>query len=183
MSPPVKSNEELKDTRPGCWDLAYVEWVRVACIFIVLWTSVGLFFWALLQIGLTIRGTQYLNMEQRFFGPFNRPLVPIVAKNSFGKEKLVNTFNRPAGCEGTFEEGYVCRPAVNPSWSLGSWYNTSTWTRIYTACESINEEFATLINPASKTGEGVFTGYCLNVLPINKFIPEVPLQQYPTYGL
>mmetsp|Transcript_28262 Transcript_28262/g.79792 ORF Transcript_28262/g.79792 Transcript_28262/m.79792 type:complete len:82 (+) Transcript_28262:171-416(+) len=56
------ATEVVKDERPGCWGLPYVEWVRVAGVFLLLWFCVGLFFAALMAIGLEIRGNQYLSM-------------------------------------------------------------------------------------------------------------------------
>ena len=119
-------------------------------------------------------------MEQRFFGAFDRPLVPVVETNPVtGKSALVNTFNRPAGCAGDFASGYVCDSATNPSWKLGAWAATPAWTSVYTACS----DNVTAIFPASSTADGVYDGYCLNVLPLNAFVPTLPAQPYPTYGL
>jgi len=151
-----------------------------------MWTLLGLFFWGLLQIGLTIRGDQYLTMDPRFFGDFGRDLVPVVEIKELGGGEeptpvLANFFNRPDGCEGTFAEGsFVCSPEANFVWRLGPWVSSPAWTQVYADCAAAE---STLINPSVKTASGVYTGYCLNNLPINAFVPAVMAQNYPTSGL
>merc|ERR1711879_764512 len=95
----TESAVKPQDDRPGCWGLAYVDWMRVFGVFVCLWAALALIFWALLEIGLQVRGNQYLNMEQRFFGSFERPLIPVVEINAdSGRTTLVNVFNRAAVC-------------------------------------------------------------------------------------
>ena len=127
----------------------------------------------------------YAVMEQRFFGAFDRPLIPVVETNPVtSKSALVNTFNRPAGCTGDFAAGFVCDPATNPSWKLGVWAATPAWSSVYTACATaIANSNSTAIAPASSTADGIYDGYCLNVLPLNAFVPTIPAQPYPVYGL
>eukprot|EP00192_Tetraselmis_astigmatica_P020320 CAMPEP_0117647876 /NCGR_PEP_ID=MMETSP0804-20121206/82_1 /TAXON_ID=1074897 /ORGANISM="Tetraselmis astigmatica, Strain CCMP880" /LENGTH=190 /DNA_ID=CAMNT_0005453395 /DNA_START=1706 /DNA_END=2277 /DNA_ORIENTATION=+ len=168
--------------------------VRVAGVFLLLWFCVGLFFAALMAIGLEIRGNQYLMMEQRFFGRFERPLIPLTVFNpETTRTTVVGSFNRPNGCAGDFMNGYVCDPLylqssnANNAWFLGSWINSPAWLSTYPACSKVNTTGdmanATMIAPSADNLAGDFAGYCLNVLPIGSFIPAVPFQNYPTFGL
>merc|ERR1711963_780170 len=105
-------------------------------------------------------------MEQRFFGPFDRPLIPVVESNPVtGKDSLVGTFNRPAGCTADNSTEFTCDPSVSVAWFTGSWVENPAWIGVYADC-AMSMNNATMIAPLPTTSFGVGT-----------------FQRYPVAGL
>lgn len=169
-------NAAAAKSGPGCCGVSYANWARFIAALLGLYAFLALLYWALLEAAIEIRDDDWLELPNRFFGPFSKverqltdingePVRVEVPDLDFRKD-APHRVNYPDGCTGDADLLTCGKDGSDEEkrlWVIFPWIAESATG----GCK--DQRYTTLLNAQGELRFGdagaLATGVCVNSAP------------------
>ncbi|GMH35650.1 hypothetical protein BSKO_03518 [Bryopsis sp. KO-2023] len=158
-------NAAAAKSGPGCLGVTYGNWAKLVAALLALYCFLALLYWGLLEAAIEIRKEDWLELPNRFFGPFskverqltdlNGEAVQVSVEGLDFRRNVGHIVNYPEGCEPVEPGSDLLQCGKDGNTEQKRLWSIFPWIALNKVGGCNNQTYTTLVNEPSQLSFGV----------------------------